>query len=86
MTPELTTRTIVMEIRYFCRKMSSEMFRKSPCTSLSVTVIQREVTFQKDFDVHSRKIPLREPRHTTDPGIEMVENELQYVQACSQKS
>lgn len=60
--------------------MSLERFRKSPCTSLSVRVIQREVTFQKLL------MPISEnPRHTTDQGVEVVGKELQYVQVCSQK-
>ena len=33
-----------------------------------------------------KKNPLTESHHSTDQGIEMVENVLQYVQACSQKA
>ena len=48
--------------------------------------LQNLQTLVRAFDIHSRKIPLTEPRHTIDQGIEMVENVLQYVQACSQKA
>ena len=44
--------------------------------------LQNLQTLVRAFDIHSRKIPLTEPRHTADQGIEMVENVLQYVQAC----
>ena len=46
--------------------------------------LKNSQTLVRAFDIHSRKIPLTESRHTIDQGIEMVENVLQYVQACSQ--
>lgn len=60
-----------------------KMFWKNPSTSLSVRVIQGGVTFQKTLDVHSRKIRLTRPHHTSEQGIKNV---LQYMQAFSQKA
>ena len=48
--------------------------------------LQNSKTLVRDFDIHSRKNPLTEPHHTIDQGIKLVENVLQYVQACSQKA
>lgn len=45
--------------------------------------LQNLQTLVRAFDIHSRNTQLIKARHTIDQGTEMVDNVLQYVQACS---
>lgn len=82
LTPDLTTRIIVMDVWYFCTK---NVVRKVPEERV---LALRFLSEWFDVKSHFRNFWCsfqKNPRHTTDQGVEVVVKELQYVQVCSQE-